>query len=129
MQIPRQLHRAAIAGDVPKLFALALLLAGSSFAPDAWSAEPAAPQPHAAAHEREPVNGTENSINRGIAENTGWDPPMVSEKDLKTISIDDFCRRFRDAAKYKAFFIAAGKKYQLNPTLIAAIAMEESHCD
>ncbi|MDB6153658.1 MAG: transglycosylase domain protein [Chthoniobacteraceae bacterium] len=75
------------------------------------------------------ANGTQAAINNGIETKSGWNPPLLPMKNLRTISIDEFCRTFPDAAKYKPFFIAAGKKYKINPTLLAAIAMEESHCD
>lgn len=54
---------------------------------------------------------------------------MLAMEDLHTIGMDNFCRIFKEAAKYKPFFIAAGKKCRINPALLAAIAMEESHCD
>ena len=76
------------------------------------------------------ANGKEVSINHGIEEPGGWAPPILLLQDLRTIGIDAFCQRFpADAARYKTFFVAAGKKYEINPTLLAAIAMEESHCD
>jgi hypothetical protein len=80
--------------------------------------------------EAEPTaaNGAESSINRGI-EAAGWDPPMLKLAEVRTIGLDEFCAKFKSAAKYKEFFIAAGLKYEVNPTLLAAMAMEESHCD
>ncbi len=87
-------------------------------------------QPTAASStDKTTANGTESAINAGIEEKAGWHPPMLAMKDLRAISIDEFCKTFRRAAKYKAFFIAAGSKYDIQPTLLAAIAMEESHCD
>ncbi len=54
---------------------------------------------------------------------------MLTLEKVQTIELAEFCRRFPDAAKYRAFFAAAGQKYHIPPTLLAAIAMEESHCD
>lgn len=75
------------------------------------------------------ANGSQASLNRGIEEKSGWNPPELRLEALRTISLDDFCRTFKEAAKYKEFFEAAGKKHDINPTLLAAMAMEESHCD
>ena len=83
----------------------------------------------AASLKKTTANGEQATINRGIEEPGGWNPPMLAMADLHTISLEEFCRTFKDAAKYQAFFAAAGKKYAINPTLLAAIAMEESHCD
>ncbi len=81
------------------------------------------------AAEPKAVNGEEGAINAGIEAPGGWAPPMLKMEKLKTIRIEEFCRTFKDAAKYREFFVAAGAKYRINPTLLAAIAMEESHCD
>ena len=98
----------------------------------AAQAQDASPVPsghHAKARGSTTANGSEEAINKGIGEKSGWNPPMLAMAGLRTIGLGEFCQTFKEAAKYEAFFVEAGKKYRINPTLLAAIAMEESHCD
>ncbi|RDL32070.1 putative glycoside hydrolase family 23 protein [Venustampulla echinocandica] len=73
-------------------------------------------------------NGSEEWFNRGLTSG-GWDPPFLDFDSLYHISRDQFYTGVGSACeKYDSYFQNASNIHNLNPVILAFIAMQESSC-
>ncbi|KAH8930485.1 glycoside hydrolase family 23 protein [Atractiella rhizophila] len=75
-------------------------------------------------------NGSQDWLNRGIKNETGWDPPFLNVSSISVIGKDQFYADLgKDCKKYDEYFQASGKRYDVDPAILAIIAMQESSCN
>ncbi|KAJ4116158.1 hypothetical protein NW768_011130 [Fusarium equiseti] len=74
-------------------------------------------------------NGSEEWLNTGIRDG-GWNPPFLDINQLAHISLEDYYKGVgAKCAQYDENFRASGKKYNIDPAILAFIAMQESSCN
>lgn len=74
-------------------------------------------------------NGAEEWLNRGVV-NKGWNPPFLSINNLTHISLDAYYNGVgRSCKQYDQYFKSSGKKYNIDPAILAFLAMQESSCN
>ncbi|TQS33671.1 hypothetical protein Golomagni_05975 [Golovinomyces magnicellulatus] len=74
-------------------------------------------------------NGSQAWLNTGLTGN-GWEPPYLDINKIAHISLDDYYKKVgKPCAQYDQYFKAAGKKYNIDPAILAFIAMQESSCN
>lgn len=74
-------------------------------------------------------NGSEEWLNTGVKGN-GWEPPFLDINKLTHISLDNYYKGVGKACKkYDQYFQSSGKKYNIDPAILAFIAMQESSCN
>ena len=74
-------------------------------------------------------NGSEEWLNTGL-QGDGWTPPFLSINNLTHISLDEYYKGVGSAcAQYDENFQVAGDKYDIDPAILAFIAMQESSCN
>lgn len=74
-------------------------------------------------------NGSEEWLNSGIRDG-GWNPPFLDINELSHISLEDYYKDVgAPCAQYDAAFRASGEKYNIDPAILAFIAMQESSCN
>jgi hypothetical protein len=74
-------------------------------------------------------NGSEAWLNSGL-DGDGWNPPYLDINELSHISLDDYYQGVGGAcAQYDEFFQSSGAKYDIDPAVLAFIAMQESSCN
>ncbi|CAL5866672.1 uncharacterized protein PFLUO_LOCUS882 [Penicillium psychrofluorescens] len=74
-------------------------------------------------------NGSEDWLNTGI-KGDGWNPPFMTLEDIYHISLQDFYNGTgARCVRYNKFFQSAGLKYNVDPVILAVIAMQESSCN
>lgn len=74
-------------------------------------------------------NGSELWLNTGVKGN-GWKPPFLDINKLSHISLGDYYNGVgRACRQYDQYFKSAGKKYNIDPAILAFIAMQESSCN
>lgn len=125
----------------PSTALVAVLLAGSvsaypSLTPRANSVDPHLGVNNASSGATESVtpgagpNGAESWFNTGIDNNSGWKPPFLAWSSVKHIDATAFYKGAGKACKqFDQYFQSSGKKYNLDPAILACIAMQESSCN
>lgn len=74
-------------------------------------------------------NGSEEWLNTGLGDN-GWEPPYLDINNLTHISLDEYYGGVGSGcAQYDEFFKSSGDKYNIDPAILAFIAMQESSCN
>lgn len=74
-------------------------------------------------------NGSEAWLNTGI-DGDGWDPPFLDINSLSHISLDDYYGDVGSScAQYDEYFQSSGSKYNIDPAVLAFLAMQESSCN
>lgn len=74
-------------------------------------------------------NGSEEWLNSGLR-GDGWEPPFLDINNLTHISLEDYYSGVGSAcAQYDSAFQASGAKYDIDPAVLAFIAMQESSCN
>lgn len=74
-------------------------------------------------------NGSERWLNTGI-DGDGWEPPFLDINNLSHISLDEYYGKVgSNCAQYDEFFQSSGAKYDIDPAILAFIAMQESSCN
>ncbi|KAK5990978.1 SPbeta prophage-derived uncharacterized transglycosylase YomI [Cladobotryum mycophilum] len=74
-------------------------------------------------------NGSEAWLNNGL-EGNGWEPPFLDINKLTHITLNAYYNGVGKRCKqYDQYFQAAGKKYNIDPAILAFIAMQESSCN
>lgn len=74
-------------------------------------------------------NGSEEWLNTGVKGN-GWSPPFLDINKLSHISLEDYYKGVgKGCKKYDQNFKSSGKKYNIDPAILAFIAMQESSCN
>lgn len=76
-------------------------------------------------------NGSEEWLNTGLTgDGDGWDPPSLDINNLTHVSLEDYYGGAGSAcSQYGEFFQSSGKKYNIDPAILAFIAMQESSCN
>ncbi len=74
-------------------------------------------------------NGSEKWLNRGI-DGDGWEPPFLDVNSLEHISLEEYYNGIgSDCEPYDQYFQSSGQKYNIDPAILAFIAMLESSCN
>lgn len=74
-------------------------------------------------------NGSEEWLNSGVKGN-GWEPPYLDINKLSHISLEEYYNGVGGGCRqYDQYFKSAGQKYNLDPAILAFIAMQESSCN
>ncbi|KAH8430960.1 putative extracellular soluble lytic transglycosylase [Aspergillus melleus] len=74
-------------------------------------------------------NGSQEWLNTGITSD-GWTPPFLSLSDIYTISLSDFYNGIgAPCAQYDGYFQSSAAKYNIDPVILAVLAMQESSCN
>ena len=74
-------------------------------------------------------NGAEEWLNRGVV-NKGWNPPFLSINNLTHISLDAYYNGVgRSCKQYDQYFKSSGKKYNIDPAILAFLVMQQSSCN
>lgn len=74
-------------------------------------------------------NGSEAWLNTGVTSD-GWKPPFLDINSLSHISLDQYYNGVgKNCKKYDQYFKSSGKKYNIDPAILAFLAMQESSCD
>ncbi|KAH8892484.1 hypothetical protein GQ53DRAFT_840867 [Thozetella sp. PMI_491] len=74
-------------------------------------------------------NGSEAWLNSGLKGN-GWNPPFLDINKLTHISLSEYYTGVgKPCQKYDQYFQSSGKKYNIDPAILAFLAMQESSCD
>ncbi|OAA72556.1 extracellular soluble lytic transglycosylase [Cordyceps fumosorosea ARSEF 2679] len=74
-------------------------------------------------------NGSEAWLNTGLT-GGGWNPPHLGINELTHISLDQYYKGVGKACgKYDKEFQSAGKKHNIDPAILAFLAMQESSCN
>lgn len=106
----------------------AALLAGSALAQTNPNAKGACSPTRGGASACGP-NGSEDWLNTGL-EAGGWNPPFLDINKLTHISLDQYYKGVgKPCQKYDQYFKSAGTKYNIDPAILAFIAMQESSCN
>ena len=75
-------------------------------------------------------HSSEDWLNTGLTSSTGWNPPFLDINNLTHISLSDFYNGVgQPCAQYDDAFQASGKKYNIDPAILAFLAMQESSCN
>ncbi|KAJ4864782.1 glycoside hydrolase family 23 protein [Trichoderma afarasin] len=74
-------------------------------------------------------NGSEAWLNSGLNGN-GWNPPFLDINSLSHISLSDYYNGVgAPCRQYDQYFQSSGQKYNIDPAILAFIAMQESSCN
>ncbi|EHK46098.1 uncharacterized protein TrAtP1_013208 [Trichoderma atroviride] len=74
-------------------------------------------------------NGSQAWLNTGVQGN-GWEPPFLDINSLTHISLDDYYNGVgQPCQQYDQYFKSSGSKYNIDPAILAFIAMQESSCN
>ncbi|KAG9252430.1 extracellular soluble lytic transglycosylase [Emericellopsis atlantica] len=74
-------------------------------------------------------NGSEEWLNSGLGDD-GWNPPYLDINELSHISLEEYYGGVgSNCAQYDEFFKSSGQKYNIDPAILAFIAMQESSCN
>jgi hypothetical protein len=74
-------------------------------------------------------NGSEAWLNTGL-EGNGWTPPFLDINNLTHISLSEYYNGVgRNCQQYDQYFQSSGKKYNIDPAILAFLAMQESSCN
>ncbi|KAI5457042.1 hypothetical protein BGZ63DRAFT_516801 [Mariannaea sp. PMI_226] len=74
-------------------------------------------------------NGSQAWLNTGITGN-GWNPPFLDINNISHIALPDYYENAgAKCKKYDEQFQNSGKKYNIDPAILAFIAMQESSCN
>lgn len=74
-------------------------------------------------------NGSEAWLNSGVTSD-GWNPPFLDINKLTHISLEDYYKGVgKSCQRYDAQFQSSGKKYNIDPAILAFLAMQESSCN
>lgn len=74
-------------------------------------------------------NGSEEWLNTGVKGN-GWEPPFLDINSLTHISLQDYYNGVgQPCQQYDQYFQSSGQKYNIDPAILAFIAMQESSCN
>lgn len=74
-------------------------------------------------------NGSETWLNSGLSSD-GWSPPYIGIDDISHIPLEDYYNGVgSNCAQYDAAFKSSGEKYNIDPAILAFIAMQESSCN
>lgn len=74
-------------------------------------------------------NGSEAWLNTGV-DGDGWEPPFLDINTLSHISLDDYYQGVgSQCEQYDEYFQSSGSKYNIDPAILAFIAMQESSCN
>ncbi|KAH8171773.1 transglycosylase SLT domain-containing protein [Sarocladium implicatum] len=74
-------------------------------------------------------NGSEEWLNSGLRDG-GWNPPFLDINSLSHVSLEDYYGGVGSrCAQYDENFRASGEKYNIDPAILAFIAMQESSCN
>ncbi|KAL6863337.1 hypothetical protein ACO1O0_003586 [Amphichorda felina] len=74
-------------------------------------------------------NGSEQWLNTGI-DGDGWEPPFLDINNLTHISLEEYYNGVGSGcAQYDEYFQSSGSKYDIDPAILAFIAMQESSCN
>lgn len=74
-------------------------------------------------------NGSEAWLNTGL-DGQGWNPPFLDINGLKHISLEDYYNGVgRSCRQYDQYFKSSGEKYNIDPAILAFLAMQESSCN
>ncbi|KAJ4148184.1 hypothetical protein LMH87_002665 [Akanthomyces muscarius] len=75
-------------------------------------------------------NGSEAWFNTGLETDEGWQPPYLNVSSVVTISLDDFWKGVgKRCYDYRPNLVLPGREYNINPVILAALALQESDCD
>lgn len=74
-------------------------------------------------------NGSEAWLNSGL-DSDGWSPPFLDINSLTHISLEDYYNGVGSScAQYDEYFQSSGDKYNIDPAILAFLAMQESSCN
>lgn len=74
-------------------------------------------------------NGSEDWLNSGVKGN-GWEPPYLDINKIAHIKLEDYYNNVgRPCRQYDQYFKSSGQKYNIDPAILAFIAMQESSCN
>ncbi|PWI73622.1 glycoside hydrolase family 23 protein [Purpureocillium lilacinum] len=74
-------------------------------------------------------NGSEQWLNTGL-KGSGWEPPFLDINKLSHISLDEYYNGVgKPCQKYDQYFRGSGAKYNIDPAILAFLAMQESSCN
>ncbi|KAF3407134.1 hypothetical protein DPV78_001761 [Talaromyces pinophilus] len=74
-------------------------------------------------------NGSEDWLNTGI-DGDGWNPPFMALDDIIHVDLNTFYNGFGSSCQqYDQYFQSAASQYDVDPVILAIIAMQESSCN
>ncbi|KAI5799907.1 transglycosylase SLT domain protein [Geopyxis carbonaria] len=112
--------------SVSSLISLAVLLSSAS----AFDINPDAQGATSDVQAGSGPNGSEDWLNTGIADGSGWNPPFLHLEGLSHLSTSEFyAGAGSGCAQYDGYFQSAGSQYGVDPAILAMIAMQESSCN
>lgn len=74
-------------------------------------------------------NGSQAWLNTGL-EGNGWEPPFLDINKIAHIDLETYYQNVgAPCRQYDQYFKSAGDKYNIDPAILAFIAMQESSCN